>query len=816
MAVGHEAMDTSPRQDGEKAKHSFLDTKFVVLLPEMPELRLTRDEFTSYIRTMCSKSHDALASAAPADDTEGGASTPKSVSESGDDPLQAPFMTALLSVKAAVPTVDERDGKMLTENEDVAYRTTDPLVDLFYELESVVSGSRLRQLLAKAWQHDSEMTLKIIWNARSIHLGKSNRQTFYRAIGWLYQYHPVTMLLNLPWLVRPVIQKKVPKPEDGNKTGHAPSDTNVEHTTKVASAAEDDDSDFEMVDYNAPVDKPATKKAKLNDIPELSDFDVRYGGAHGYWKDLLNILALAAKDELRGDGDPRKVLNVDNRQEKPAQRFKPANSKKEVDKAQYAKLMNEKLIKNSSYTALHMTVARLFAEQLQLDMQRLESGTEQDLKAISMVGKWAPTHKESHDRATRVVSSIAEIMFPFQKVCPDIDPADRTLYLKYARQEYHFRVLPKLRKHLQIVERPVTANKFEEIQYDRVPSLAMKAYTPLFARKDFDHFDKYIENVAQGKAQISGATLMPSTLIHDVTTYPTIGGRKSTATDQLVVQKLYDTRLKALEGQWKTLVQRIKDSGTLESSIAVCDVSGSMSGPQFPDGTTPMDSSVALSLLLAEVTKPPFGGAFITFSEQPQIMHAGGVDDKRSLKEKVDYILRADWGGSTDFVAVFEKLILPMAIQNKLAKEDMVKQVFVFSDMQFNSANCGTQRWSTSYERIKEAYNEAGYDMPHLIFWNLAGGRAGMTGYGDETAPKPVDAAEEGTSLVSGYSQAQLKTFLDGGGFEDPEKEDVIEQVEGEDGEEVVVQVKKQKQDPLDTVKKAVSHEAYRMLKVMD
>ncbi|EME40111.1 hypothetical protein DOTSEDRAFT_74828 [Dothistroma septosporum NZE10] len=386
-----------------------------------------------------------------------------------------------------------------------------------------------------------------------------------------------------------------------------------------------------------------------------------------------------------------------------------------------------------------MTVARLFAEQLQLDMQRLESGSKQDLEAISMVSKWAPSHKESHDRASRVVSSIAEIMFPFEKVCPNIDPADRMLYLKYARQEYHFRVLPKLRKHLKIVERPITANKFDEIQYDRVPSLTMKAYTSLFARKDFDHFDKYIENVAQGRAQISVATLIPSTLVHDVISPPSVIGRKKGVTDHLVTEKLYATSAKALEGQWNTLVQRMKDSGNLESSIAVCDVSGSMSFPSFPDNTTPMDSSIGLSLLLAEVTKPPFGGALITFSEQPQIMHAGGAEDKQSFSEKVQYIMRADWGGSTNFVAVFEKLILPMAVKHNLKKEDMVQQVFVFSDLQFNSAT-DDERWTTSYERVQQAYKEAGYDMPHLIFWNLAGGR-GVTEYGENIPPKPVAAA---------------------------------------------------------------------------
>ena len=478
-----------------------------------------------------------------------------------------------------------------------------------------------------------------------------------------------------------------------------------------------------------------------------------------------------------------------------------------------------KLEEAGFYRALHLSVARLFADQLKTDMARLSSNSKADMKRITLAAKWAPTHKGMHDQHTCIVSSIAEMLYPFDTCCPEgVDPADRELYLKYARIAYQSQTLSPLRKHLSVVEREITTEKFTDIKYERVPSLAMKQYTPLFAKKDFQHFDQYIERVAAGKSKISGATLLPSTLVAAVTG-STSSSKSDRGADAMVQKKLRDIQLKSIDGQWNTLVQRIKDSGTLESSIAVCDVSGSMSYPNFPDGTVPMDSSIGLSLLLAEVTKPPFGGAFITFHTSPQVLRVGGADDKRSFAEKVNYMGRADWGGSTDVVAVFEKLILPMALENRLTQEDMVKQVFIFSDMQFNQANDRSDRWTTAYERIREKFKKAGYEMPRLIFWNLAGGRAGWDSDAgdDDTAPKPVSAAEEGTALVSGYSQGQMKIFLDNGGFEDEDDEEVVEEKEGEDGEVVVEKRKeKKKKDPLDVVKKAISHDAYRMLKVMD
>jgi hypothetical protein len=83
-----------------------------------------------------------------------------------------------------------------------------------------------------------------------------------------------------------------------------------------------------------------------------------------------------------------------------------------------------------------------------------------------------------------------------------------------------------------------------------------------------------------------------------------------------------------------------------------------------------------------------------------------------------------------------------MAIKNKLTEEEMVKQVFVFSDMQFDQAQNEEDRWTSSYERIKQSYAAAGYEMPKLIFWNMAG---------DNTS-KPTTMDDVNTALVSGYS----------------------------------------------------------------
>jgi hypothetical protein len=426
-----------------------------------------------------------------------------------------------------------------------------------------------------------------------------------------------------------------------------------------------------------------------------------------------------------------------------------------------------------------------------------------------------------HDSHTSIASSIAEILYPQSEVCPQVPTTERELYLRHAREACRRFTVSPLRNFIGIVERDITNNTFENIKYDRIPSLAMDRYQKLFAKKDARRFDQYVENLASGKSRISGSILLPANIVakaystlqgaYDIASTPANGPKRGN--DALVAAKLADMQAKVADGQWRSLVQRIKDSGTMQSSIAVCDVSGSMTYPQFPDGTCPMHSALGLSLLLAEVVEPPFGGSFITFSERPQVQKIN-LDD--SLAEKLKTMSTSNWGMNTDFEAVFLKLILPLALKHKLKQEDMVKRVFCFSDMEFDVAANG--EWSSSFERIKTAFEKKGYEVPELIFWNLAAN-------GDRHT-KAVTADEPGTALVSGYSQGQMKMFLDNGQFEDPEKEEEVEEEEIEekkdsvDGAEedgiVEVKKKKAKMTPLDFVRKAISHKAYEMLKVVD
>lgn len=771
--------EQTPPPSASTEKHSVLESCFPVLLPEFRTLSELAAKFD--LHAFAAENSDLINQHNVQEVTKMtlDTNTETSVAEATGKSLTYLKRTAPFEADEHRPRKALFDGnKTFTQNADITnVSSQSPLVDLFYDLGENTPTCKLEDVLTRAWSENALLTLKIIFNARSIHLGKSSRTAAYGALGWLANHYPVTFLTNLQWLVRPVIEVKTLKPQQS---------TNVR-----------DEDDFEIVDPEGP--EIAIKEA-------AGDHDVPKGVSHGYWKDLLNLVVFAAKDQLKLDGDFSSLLNQ-HRSNSEGYKRKGGQDRGTTKELRRKKVgdqnerVQEKLKSDPFYRALHVSVAQLFAEQLRADKALLDSGKRIDMKRLSLAAKWAPTFGGFHDKHTFIVSSIAEILFPEPELyCPDA--TNREHYLRHVRELLRKQFLSPLRKALGVVERNIAAETFEDIDYSRVPSIAMDRYTGLFIRKHIEHFTKYVEDVSHGKAQISGAILLPSTLVRKACHLgDSREGRISRDKKVQAVPTQRTIQRNVVEGQWQRLVERVRNAGALQSSIAVCDVSGSMFGPVLKDGSTPLHSSIGLSLLVAEVTVGPFGRKLITFSQNPECVDLDDIDyGTNSLCDMVESVRHMGWGGNTDLVAVFENL-LEDAKRFNVSQDEMIKQVFVFSDMQFDQG-MDQGIWTSSYDRIKTAYANAGYDMPKLVFWNLAG-----------ATDKPVTVNERNTALVSGYSQGMLRAFLETGALEGTEE--IIEQaIDGYDG---MMEVKRVTNiDPLMVVKKSVEHDAYSMLKVLD
>ncbi|KAF7334661.1 hypothetical protein MVEN_02296600 [Mycena venus] len=634
-----------------------------------------------------------------------------------------------------------------TENGAAAYDSTlSPTLDAFQALSRYSYSEQVNGLLEKAWAEDPSLTLKIVWNLRSIHEGKSERDAFYRAFGWLYDNHPRTAIMNLHLLVEPICRK-------------------------------------------------SNEKSTSESVP------------HGYWKDLLNILALATLDELSNINRPAGFLDFRAGKSR-SERGGPKDTSKEAARAlrlstgiaNHARV--ERKLADPKYRALYVAIARLFSARLIADLGILreanEAGTVQArqtrLRSLSLAAKWAPSLNATHDRHTNITTAISRLLyqsapldFPFPSALKNISSLDSLEATEIIRSVYRRWVISPLRAASLVTESFMSANRWTQISYSRVSSVCMKNNKAHFFKRDPVGFQKYLISVEKGYRKISGATLLPHQLIGEIW------------------EELVAVQLRVLEAQWKTLVQNLRDAGTIENSIAICDVSGSMGSIHRyrAKNVDPIFPAVALSLLLSQLANPPFNNGFITFSSDPQFVR---LDPAKSLVETVRDMESAYWEMNTDIEAVFLRLLLPLAIQHKVKPEDMVKRLFVFSDMQFDAAapTAGVPGiWETNYDVIAREFGAAGYEMPEIVYWNLSG-------YGTVE----VLAERTGVALMSGFSPAMLKVFM-GEKVPEVEEEDMDwEQVP--QAEEAQAQVQQSQFNPLNIMKIALFKECYSGLVVVD
>lgn len=273
----------------------------------------------------------------------------------------------------------------------------------------------------------------------------------------------------------------------------------------------------------------------------------------------------------------------------------------------------------------------------------------------------------------------------------------------------------------QVVETLICAKRWEDIDFSKLPSVAAKRYQKLFNKWTPETYEAYKAKLESGEAKVNAAAINPVDVIR--------------GHDPVVV-----------DAQWKALPNYLE--GTDERLMPVIDVSSSMNCPaggvRTPNYTTCMDVAISLGMYVAERNEGIFKDMFFTFHNQPQLMKIEG----KSITDKVNWLRRAPWGGSTDLVKTFQTL-LQVAKSSRLPESEMPTKVIIFSDMQFNQADRDFD--GSSFERIQRLYQESGYELPQMVFWNInASGNA------------PVTYDQNGVALVGGFSPASIKGVLGG------------------------------------------------------
>ena len=358
-------------------------------------------------------------------------------------------------------------------------------------------------------------------------------------------------------------------------------------------------------------------------------------------------------------------------------------------------------------TPLESTMFIQMHLQFLKDMQAMKEG-----RPVSLLAKWMKSCNTSASPKTRELG-------------------ERTATaLRINFKEYR-QALKQLRHYIDVTECKMSEARWGEIDYSTVPSYAMKNYRVAFQRNDQDRFHEYLYAVQRGEKKINSSTLYPYDLIR------AIWNGYGSVKDDVVVEE-----------QWKALPNYIPED---MNALVMADVSGSMTC----SNCRPLHTSIGLATYFAERNKGAFHNLFMTFSAKPEFIK---LEDFQSLAGKVRTVAKADWGMNTNLELAFEK-ILNLAVENRVPSKEMPKALIIISDMEIDESQrsydgymygrTDSYKW-TFYDRMKIRFEERGYEIPHIIFWNVASRHDVFH----------ADANRKGVTLVSGQSSSTFASLM--------------------------------------------------------
>ena len=361
-------------------------------------------------------------------------------------------------------------------------------------------------------------------------------------------------------------------------------------------------------------------------------------------------------------------------------------------------------------TPLQNKALNIIKHQLALDVQ---------CKTPSLLAKWMPSENASSKKTIRLGNITRS-------------------YLNMTHKEYR-RTLAILRSRINIVEKLMSENRWDEIEFDKIPSKAGLIYKNAFARRDIikAKFEKFAKDKT---TKVNASTLYPYEVVEKALC---INQYRPDETDRAMVNKY-----------WENLADYF--NGANLNALAVVDTSGSMHG-------TPINVAISLGLYCAEKAGGPFSNHYISFASRPQLIECEGTD----FVDKVHRIYRTRLVDNTNIEAVFD-LLLNTAKANKCSQDDMPQNILIISDMEFDSAASGcSYNWRTgNYENqfcctkanvetvmegVARKWAAAGYKMPHLIYWNVDARQNNIPMIGNG----PI-------SYVSGFSPSIFQSIITG------------------------------------------------------
>ena len=345
--------------------------------------------------------------------------------------------------------------------------------------------------------------------------------------------------------------------------------------------------------------------------------------------------------------------------------------------------------------------------QFEADNAALSNGGE-----VSLLAKWMPSVNASSSETVLCAKKIAR---------------------HFGMNDANYRkALVSLRAHIRIIENNLREKDYS-FDYSKQPSKAMYKYRKAFMRNDAERYNDFIGKVSSGEVRLHADTLAPYELVE-----PYINDDPYTASSRNFMRQISEQEKNLLNATWASL----PDFGSEENAIAVIDTSGSM----YWDAK-PRHAAVALSLGLyfAEHNTGLYKNHFIEFSARPQLIEIKGD----TFADRLRYVASFNEVANTNLEAVFD-LILKSPVENNVSASELPAKLIIISDMEFD--RCVSNACSTNFKNAKAKFEAHGYNLPDIVFWNVA----------SRNRQQPITKNEQGVALVSGCTPRLFEMVASG------------------------------------------------------
>ena len=288
------------------------------------------------------------------------------------------------------------------------------------------------------------------------------------------------------------------------------------------------------------------------------------------------------------------------------------------------------------------------------------------------------------------------------------------------------KLLSHLREKINIVERLMSSNQWDKIEFDKLPSKAGLIYRNAFARHEYARYSAF---AISEETKVNASTLYP---------YEVVGKALDYYRHNYYSNTIDKPERAMINKYWDNLTDYFNEASL--NALAVVDTSGSMCG-------LPMQVAISLGLYCADKAKGPFYDHYISFSSRPQLVKCEGVD----FVDKVGRIYANSIVEDTNLEATFD-LILSIAFANNLSQDDLPASLIIISDMEVNQC---TQFYTDDdlelfMETMRTKWKKMGYEVPKLIFWNV-----------DARKNTILDSSPT-TTYISGFSPTIFQQVLSG------------------------------------------------------